>query len=1097
MAARETVNLLKRIYFLAEFLFMSLSIEESNFKAGNYYRCTKECDDFKPGDLVLILQTRTDHITFFLKESDTRTRSRSFFEENFVFEPNGKALREEEKTRLIDEAQSVVEEIGNINDQIENISLSFDVKALPNAPEEEIKTLAESGMQSAGELTIAEDATTGETGITRTGKDLIETMKKFGGGIADIRNELLEKQAKLSSLKARIGFLQAEQSALLNAMFMFKDKTEKLQEAIKTICLYLGTGERIEQLRHGKFASAEDKLVIRQLKLFADEECAISAEKGGIDHRTIEKFDDWLLADAKNLDQVLPERKGIIAIQPRRDPKDRHSTSAAKEDLKTYFLIRNGENLFRICTEFEVGERLFPNRREFEEYFYETDFSLNADDAGRRKPMQTGSSSFNRAVKQMNSQQREYAKTLIVLQGLVDRTGIFPELQQAGVNLIDLEQNFKYVVYISDADPASILTNGKETFRNWQSRTNNELKFGDRVIGLWYKTPWNSDRGHYERIFPKNLEPPSSEEIYVLEKEDSGGFRFLFDRGEVYDRDSYTYKQSEKRASCKIYPRDQFLLSFDRISLEQVEYFLNDRLSRSAYLDMFPLLKLVRKLKREEREIEKPFIELLAGEFLKIDEDSTIEAHRARAAEFLTWWKFKNRVTRALLSDDGKALRMILKAFRGQAKDGGSSISEQHAQLIGESTILIGEHNNRLFAIERFDDDRIFVNIAKYEMKKGELSLISESREVYIGGKWELWKILYAHADWKSWAKDKKGDFLTGDELNGFIKSHKESVIKNQMEYMRTRERFNTDARFDGESGHLFIGTKITDERTIEFYYYSFIRDRRVIRPGNITINKICMKWKRKGRKIELEKFFREEETNNKTIDKLIESYFEQKSWIPSKNSDHWIEFVLTTDQKSEIKILESGFVKYRTMLQALSELYFSGIKPMVEEVNRQHEETAFRKYLSEFGDARNWKHSRDLKKLGKLYFERIKGENYFRYLVLTGILSLAELPEMKFSDFRQLMAIENLKKLDYEKFNCSFFDHLENTFEMLDEFNADASNGIFFDDVRDAEFYKKSVELVDDFFKNGDFVKNNLPSFSVEAKEADSEVIRKKIVNL
>jgi hypothetical protein len=36
-----------------------------------------------------------------------------------------------------------------------------------------------------------------------------------------------------------------------------------------------------------------------------DEECAVAAEHGGIDARSIEQFDEWLLADPAHLDQVL------------------------------------------------------------------------------------------------------------------------------------------------------------------------------------------------------------------------------------------------------------------------------------------------------------------------------------------------------------------------------------------------------------------------------------------------------------------------------------------------------------------------------------------------------------------------------------------------------------------------------------------------------------------------------------------------------------------------------------------------------------------------------------------------------------------------
>ena len=37
----------------------------------------------------------------------------------------------------------------------------------------------------------------------------------------------------------------------------------------------------------------------------------------GIDARSIEQFDEWLLADPAHLDQVLPEAKGVVVLVPR------------------------------------------------------------------------------------------------------------------------------------------------------------------------------------------------------------------------------------------------------------------------------------------------------------------------------------------------------------------------------------------------------------------------------------------------------------------------------------------------------------------------------------------------------------------------------------------------------------------------------------------------------------------------------------------------------------------------------------------------------------------------------------------------------------
>ncbi len=107
----------------------------------------------------------------------------------------------------------------------------------------------------------------------------------------------------------------AEQKLWMQVMTGFGDAVKKLEEVIWTLNLYLGTGEEIIQLRMGEAASADLPLTIRQLVLFMDEECALESEKQGIDAYSMEQFDEWLLADSKSLDQVLPEKKGILALE--------------------------------------------------------------------------------------------------------------------------------------------------------------------------------------------------------------------------------------------------------------------------------------------------------------------------------------------------------------------------------------------------------------------------------------------------------------------------------------------------------------------------------------------------------------------------------------------------------------------------------------------------------------------------------------------------------------------------------------------------------------------------------------------------------------
>jgi hypothetical protein len=53
---------------------------------------------------------------------------------------------------------------------------------------------------------------------------------------------------------------------------------------------------------------------VRQQVLAMDEESALNASTGGIDVRSIAAFDQWITSDPANLEQVLPEQRGVVAF---------------------------------------------------------------------------------------------------------------------------------------------------------------------------------------------------------------------------------------------------------------------------------------------------------------------------------------------------------------------------------------------------------------------------------------------------------------------------------------------------------------------------------------------------------------------------------------------------------------------------------------------------------------------------------------------------------------------------------------------------------------------------------------------------------------
>jgi hypothetical protein len=166
---------------------------------------------------------------------------------------------------------------------------------------------------------------------------------------------------------------EAQLAEMRTLMAPIQEKMAQATEVIATLNLYLGRDEEIILLADGEPAPASSPLTIRQMVLSMDEETALysdeGGETGGMDFTNLSAFDDWLLSDPAHLQQILPEQRGVVALVPRRRGKDYQdpwmNKAGAQKNVHTYWLIRNGQKLWRMDTELDVGMNLVPARDEF------------------------------------------------------------------------------------------------------------------------------------------------------------------------------------------------------------------------------------------------------------------------------------------------------------------------------------------------------------------------------------------------------------------------------------------------------------------------------------------------------------------------------------------------------------------------------------------------------------------------------------------------------------------------------------------------------------------------------------------------------------
>lgn len=516
-------------------------------------------------------------------------------------------------------------------------------------------------------------------------------------GLIAIQNALVEKKktaelihkAVTWEMEKRKQELENIRQNLYGVVAKFQKQVEKIMRVINTIELYLGIEEELYQILKGEPAPAETPISFRQLVLFIDEEVGSHID-GGLDFRSIDQFDEWI-SEPAHLNIVLPEKKGVVVLNPRRHNKEYNDDWLnvhwnVPNKLHTYILIRNGDNVYRIFTEkITIRGRLFPRKKELQQLY---DRMLKE--------------SWDRNKEKIEDEMYQYKNRAMLLQGLLDRTEVFHPLPVERLNLLKLEENEKYVNFIYDAEDA--LPSGKKSFIEWKASINSKIGHGSRILitsgadatgGKYgsdriyfecneYNYPRRPNMGVYEveeykggirkhwlddeQLEKINQEGRMAEYIgksrgghhiaRVKDKLEEKHLTILYNpKDTVYGGwGSYESHNRKKNIRYRIWPDDGFVLNYDQLDLADIDFYLKSRVDREGYLYMMPILKEVLPHLREEAKLESFFVDFVVGR----NEDKMLESElRKRTQEAVRWWKYKNKWKRPINKNDALALRMI------------------------------------------------------------------------------------------------------------------------------------------------------------------------------------------------------------------------------------------------------------------------------------------------------------------------------------------------------------------------------------------------------------------------------------------------------
>lgn len=491
--------------------------------------------------------------------------------------------------------------------------------------------------------------------VHKTNKVMLESI--YGG--LEVKKKSLEIVRNMAQIKIleQKNKLEVIKQKLESKLAVFHKEMEKIYRVISMIELYLGVEEELHQIKQGTPADINEPLSLRQLTLYADEELGNTYD-GGIDYTKLNLFDEWLIKE-NNYKMLLPEERGIVAIKPRRRDKrysDDHFENAERNrwNKQTYFLIRNGENIYRVCTEhLSVGKTLFPLRHEFDELINKSEDDWSELRSSRLKD-------------QKESLTNQYMRIVLFIQGLIDRTEVFNPIQP-GVKVTELEENGS-IRLIYDAE--MLLPSGRLSFKDWMKEINSNVGRGSRIVLVPETSERHSRNGCNRGIYNKEgfvryysgYQPETPHtglyivEEFIVESNDSGLVIYYNPKDTLW----YNGYERKKRIGWAIDLNSSWYLNYDRISLDDIDFYLSSRLERENYLENLPLLRDIKKHLLEEQKKENDFKLMLRGIAIS-DGQKDDGVLTEKIQESIDWWKYKNIWKRPITQDDSKACRMIQK----------------------------------------------------------------------------------------------------------------------------------------------------------------------------------------------------------------------------------------------------------------------------------------------------------------------------------------------------------------------------------------------------------------------------------------------------
>ena len=403
----------------------------------------------------------------------------------------------------------------------------------------------------------------------------IQTIGDFNRCQLQIKMKMAELQKKKDELESQV-----------------KEMKKWIKSKYRVICAYetyLGTNEEVVELI-GEGETSDEPIHLYQAVRFMDEEYGIVnlenltettwVKDEDFDYKNIELFDDWI---TKNYKMFIPSGRGIVMWRIKRRDKeynDKWENMVCNGiNANCYFLIRNGERLYRIFSDVSAKEdTMFPT----ESQSIKAGMKWYSDE------------SFDMETFQENILLWKYI--LVAIQGILDRTDILGKDCQFKTNLLCGLYDKDKIVLVRDLEESNRIGDNRMPYwKEYLKANRDKTRIGDRIIITelfgYYSNP-TSDRefiSYHKMDWRRRwVGVPNRSKVYeVKDYNEDYGYKIL------YFEERYYGDVKRKRTALWL-SKDEFF-NISQTTEQDIQYYLNDRRERTNYLDMLPKMKLAYK----------------------------------------------------------------------------------------------------------------------------------------------------------------------------------------------------------------------------------------------------------------------------------------------------------------------------------------------------------------------------------------------------------------------------------------------------------------------------------------------------------------------